>query len=206
MPGGLLDPRTILTAMTFLPEPPESPGASAEYSADLASDGYVNNLTRVWSWRPDVLAAFRATTGALTGDTTLSAREIALLVAGTAAARSDAYCGLAWGSRLARVATPSIAAGVLAGAPGGLTEREAALLAWCGAVTGDPNATTAADVSRLRAAGLTDREIFEATAYVALRMAFSTVNAALGAAPDPELAAAAPPEVRAAVTYGRPPG
>ena len=53
-------------------------------------------------------------------------------------------------------------------------------------------------------AGLADREIFEATAYVAFRLAFSTVNDALGAQPDEELVAEAPPEVRAAVTYGRP--
>jgi alkylhydroperoxidase family enzyme len=191
--------------MTFLAEPPASPGATAEYSADLDSDGYVNNLTRVWAWRPDVLAAYRATTGALTGDTTLSAREIALLVTATAAARHDAYCGLAWGRRLARAASPSVAAGVLAGSPQGLTARETALVAWCRSVAGDPNGTTDGDVTGLREAGLTDREIFEATTYIALRMAFSTVNAALGAAPDPQLADSVPAEVRTAVTYGRPP-
>jgi hypothetical protein len=56
----------------------------------------------------------------------------------------------------------------------------------------------------LRAAGLSDREIFEATVYVAFRLAFSTVNDALGARPDQRLVASAPPEVRAAVAYGRP--
>jgi len=60
-------------------------------------------------------------------------------------------------------------------------------------------------VDALRAAGLSDRDIFEVTAFVALRLAFSTVNDALGAQPDPELVAAAPPEVREAVTYGRVP-
>jgi len=37
------------------------------------------------------------------------------------------------------------------------------------------------------------------------RMAFSTVNDALGAQPDAQLAAAAPVPVLAAVSYGRPP-
>ena len=41
--------------------------------------------------------------------------------------------------------------------------------------------------------------------FVALRMAFSTVNDALGAEPDPELAATAPAVVRGAVTFDRPP-
>ena len=35
-------------------------------------------------------------------------------------------------------------------------------------------------------------------------MAFSTVNDALGLRPDAELAASVHPEVRAAVSYGRP--
>jgi hypothetical protein len=35
----------------------------------------------------------------------------------------------------------------------------------------DPNATTSQDVERLREVGLGDREIFEATAWVAFRLA-----------------------------------
>lgn len=86
-----------------------------------------------------------------------------------------------------------------------LDAREAALRRWAEQVTRDPNATTAAHVDALRAAGLSEREILEATLCIALRLAFSTVNDALGAQPDAELLAEAPPQVRAAVTYGRPP-
>ena len=53
--------------------------------------------------------------------------------------------------------------------------------------------------------GVDDREIFEATAFVAFRLAFSTVNDALGAAPDKQLADDAPHAVRDAVSFGRPP-
>jgi hypothetical protein len=67
----------------------------------------------------------------------------------------------------------------------------------------DPNAITAADVSALRDARLSDAEIFNATVFVAFRLAFSTVNDALGARPDAQLAAAAPAAVRDAVSYGR---
>jgi hypothetical protein len=69
----------------------------------------------------------------------------------------------------------------------------------------DPNSTTEEQVSRLRELGLGDREVFEATAFIALRLAFSTINDALGAAPDQQLAEDAPERVRKAVTYGRPP-
>jgi hypothetical protein len=67
----------------------------------------------------------------------------------------------------------------------------------------EPNAITAEDVDRLRAVGLTDQEIFDVTVFVAFRLAFSTVNDALGARPDWQLAAAAPATVRDAVDYGR---
>ena len=40
---------------------------------------------------------------------------------------------------------------------------------------------TADDVEALRSAGIADQEIFHATAFVALRLAFSTVNDPLGA-------------------------
>jgi hypothetical protein len=39
---------------------------------------------------------------------------------------------------------------------------------------------------------------------VALRIAFSTVNDALGAQPDAGMHATVPPDVRDAVTFGRP--
>jgi hypothetical protein len=51
---------------------------------------------------------------------------------------------------------------------------------------------------------LDDGQIFAITAFVALRLAFSTVNDALGAQPDAQLAQSLPREVREAVTYGRP--
>jgi hypothetical protein len=61
------------------------------------------------------------------------------------------------------------------------------------------------DVARLPEVGLGDREVLEATAVVAFRLAFSTINDALGAAPDKQLAVAAPDPIRAAVSYGRAP-
>ena len=78
------------------------------------------------------------------------------------------------------------------------------MAAWARKVARDPNATTPADVQALRDAGLDDEQIFAITTFVALRLAFSTVNDALGAQPDAQLAQSLPPEVRQAVTWGRP--
>ena len=62
------------------------------------------------------------------------------------------------------------------------------------------------DVNALRAAGFTEKEIVEATVFIAFRLAFSTVNDALGVAPDWQLAKSVPNEVSAAVSFGRPAG
>ena len=141
----------------------------------------------------------------LTCASSLKPREWAVLVCTTAATLGDSYCALAWGKRLADQSDAATAAAVLASSDAAaLDAREKVLADWARKVVRSPNATSAADVERLRAAGFTDLEIFEATAFIAFRVAFSTVNDALGARPDLPLAQAAPPAVRAAVSYGRP--
>jgi hypothetical protein len=75
---------------------------------------------------------------------------------------------------------------------------------WARKVARDPNATRAADVQALREAGFSDPQIFTITVFVALRLAFSTVNDALGVPPDAALRASTPNVVLDAVTFGRP--
>ena len=75
--------------------------------------------------------------------------------------------------------------------------------AWARKAVENPNATTAQDVDELRAAGFPDKEILEATTFIAVRLAFSTINDAPGVMPDWQIAEAAPDEVRNAVTFGR---
>jgi uncharacterized peroxidase-related enzyme len=190
----------------FMPEPPPSELAAAFYAEDRETDGYLNNLTRLWCWRPDMLQAIIDQRGRLLDESELTAEDVAVLVTATAAARSDSYCALAWGTRLAAHTDDRTAASVLAGSVDDLDTRRAALTTWARQVVADPNATVSSDIERLREVGLSDRAIFEATVYVALRLAFSTVNDALGAAPDRELAERAPARVRDAITFGRPPG
>jgi hypothetical protein len=115
-----------------------------------------------------------------------------ILVAAGASAFGDSYCSLAWGGKLATKTGADIAAAVIAGDDSGLEPAERPLAAWARAVAGDPNATHAAQVAALRAAGYADADIFAMTVFVALRVALSTVNDALGIAPDTELAAGLP--------------
>ena len=57
----------------------------------------------------------------------------------------------------------------------------------------------------LREEGFSERELFEITAFVAFRLAFSTVNDALGIPPDAQLVERAPEPLRNAVAFGRAP-
>lgn len=189
----------------FLTEPAATPAVQQMYDDDLAGDGYVMNLTRVWAHVPaayDGLTALLADQARTAG---LTDRDRGVLVSALASTLGDAYCSLAYGGRLARWADERTAVAVLSGADDGLSDRDRTLAAWARQVARDPNGTTAADVAALRAVGFDDRQVAALTAYVALRLAFSTVNDALGAHPDAELADAAPAGVRDAITWGRPP-
>jgi uncharacterized peroxidase-related enzyme len=135
---------------------------------------------------------------------TLTDRDWAVLVTSTASQLGDSYCSLAWGDKLASVTDPGTAAAVIAGdEESALSKRERALADWARQLVRDPNSTTREDIDRLRAVGLDEREIFEATAFVAFRLAFSTINDALGATPDEQLRERVPAAVRAAVNFGR---
>jgi alkylhydroperoxidase family enzyme len=96
-----------------------------------------------------------------------------------------------------------VAAAVLQGTDAGLTDQERAMASWARKVVRDPNSTTPEDIQELRDAELTDQQIFAITAFVALRLAFSTINDALGAAPDTQLMESLPDEITSSVTYGR---
>ena len=189
---------------SFLEEPPVSPQAQELFDEDVADDGFVWNVTRLWAHQPDTLKQlFDLMSGAFRASG-LTFRQRGILVTAAASTLGDSYCSLAWGGKLAKATDAGLAAGVLSGDDAGLTDQEKALAVWARKVARDPNATTPADIQELRDCGLDDGQIFAITTFVALRLAFSTVNDSLGAQPDAELAQSLPREVREAVSYGRP--
>jgi alkylhydroperoxidase family enzyme len=189
---------------SFLSDPEPSAQVQRLYDDDLAGDGFVMNLTRVWAHDPDGHDRFSGLLGHLARDLTF--RQKGILVSATASTLGDSYCSLAWGKRLADEVGPAAAVGVLNGDDTALDPAEQALARWARTIVRDPNTTGPDDIAALRDAGFDDDQIFALTAYVALRGAFSTVNDALGARPDTELADMAPAEVRDAITWGRPAG
>jgi uncharacterized peroxidase-related enzyme len=195
-----------MTRMTgsFLQEPAVSAEVQALFDEDLEDGGYVWNVSRLWAHQPETVKQLFGLMSQAFRPSGLTFRQRGILVTAAASALGDSYCSLAWGGKLGQASDADVAAGVLTGTDAGLTDQEKAMASWARKVARDPNATTPAYIAALRDSGLDDEQIFAITAFVALRLAFSTINDSLGAAPDAQLAASLPQQVREAVTYGRP--
>jgi alkylhydroperoxidase family enzyme len=193
-----------MDAIGFLDMPFVTPEAQALFDEDIAEDGYVMNVSKLWAYNAPLVTGLFDLMRQAIADHQLSFRQRGVLVAACASTLGDSYCSLAWGSKLAGVSDPETASAVLRGENEGLSDQERALASWARKVTSDPNATTPGDVEVLRSAGFTDAQVFAITTFVALRLAFSTVNDALGVGPDAALRSKAPDAVLAAIGYGRP--
>ncbi len=190
----------------FVTEPAPTPEVERIYDEDRDGLGYVMNATRMWAHQPAVQTAMFDLIGRAAESAGLSFRERGILVTACASTRGDSYCSLAWGGKLAGEAGDDVAAAVLRGDDAALEPAERVLARWARQVVRDPNATRVDDVAALRDAGYDDARIVAITVFVALRLAFSTVNDALGAPPDHALATGVPAVIRDVVTFGRPAG
>ena len=200
----MASPSETAGATQFLDRADVSEKVQALFDEDLAELGFVMNASRLWAYQPEALALLFSLMSQVTSARPFRFRERGILVAACASALGDSYCSLAWGTKLAAKADAQLAARVLRGDDSALTQAERAMAAWARRVTRDPNGTSTKDVQDLRDAGFSDADIFAMTVYVALRVAMSTVNDALGARPDAEYRTLAPAPVRDAVTFGRP--
>lgn len=189
----------------FLAAPELDDQVQELYDGDLDGQGYVAELTKLWAYSPGALAALSHAMAVAVDMAGLDMPTRSLLVTAAASSMGDSYCTLAWGSKLARYADDDVVAGVVAGDDRRLSESGRALAAWARRVTREPSAIEATDVDELRGIGLDDRAVFGVTLFVALRVAFSMVNDALGAAPDAVLADRVSDSLLAAVDFGRAP-
>ncbi len=187
----------------FLAAATHTPEAQRLFDEDVNGVGYVTNVSRLWAYMPTALERLSDLMGRMTEAGSLTFRQRAVLVTAAAATLGDSYCTLAWGKKLAAELGSEVAAAVIGGAEDGLDAEERALACWARAVANDPNGIEARDVQGLRDTGFDETQIFAITAFVALRVAFSTINDALGAAPDSELGTSTPAPVLSAVSFGR---
>ncbi len=188
----------------FLHQTTDTAATETIFTDDIREIGFVMNASRLWAFQPDTMTGLFDLLHATAVAGGLTPRQRGVLVTATASTLGDSYCSIAWGSRLATVIGDDIAAEVLHGDDTNLTETERAMARWARSITKDCTATVPDDVDALRRTGFTDEQIFAMTVFIALRIAFSTVNASLGARPDAAFRSKAPTSVLDAVTFGRP--
>jgi alkylhydroperoxidase family enzyme len=161
------------------------------------------NASRLWAYQPTTMTGLFDLLRQANSTDRLNVRQRGILIAACSSTFGDSYCSLVWASRLAAASDPPTAAAVLRGSDDGLDTGERVMAGWARKVARDPNATTEEDVQHLRDVGFTDAQIFTITVFVALRLAFSTVNDALGVPPDVALRSTAPATVLDIVRFGR---
>jgi alkylhydroperoxidase family enzyme len=182
----------------FLGDAPGSVAAAALAEEDLTDFGFVTNATKLWMHDPDLVEKLFDLIGSTARSAELSFVERGIATITGAGAAGDPYCPLAWGTKVAEVADAGLAASLVSGSDDLLDARGRAIAAWARLVATDPRSATSADLAPLFAAGYDRAQILRLTLFVALRLAFSSVNGALGAVPEQDYVDLAPAEVREA--------
>jgi len=194
--------------MTFIDTVSEDEAGGAVagfYEHDRAEHGYVWNMTRAFSPRPEVLAAWQQLNAAVRSN--LELRRYELITIAAARALRSSYCMLAHGTVLLdELLTPDELGAVVADHhDAGLEPVEVAIMDLAGKVVRDATSVTQADVDGLREHGLSDPEILDIVLAAAMRCFLSKTLDAVGAQPDAEFEQRiAEPGLRAALAIGRP--
>jgi uncharacterized peroxidase-related enzyme len=167
-----------------IPEEAASPEMAAMFAADRDHHGYVNNWTKVYARRPDVLAAWEALRNAITGG--MDQRRYELVTMAAAQRMRSSYCALAHGVGLMKHFYDAETVLHLASdrENAGVDEVDVAVMRFAEKVVDDASQITQADVDRLRDLGLSDEDVINVALAAAARCFFSKVLDAVGAQPD----------------------
>lgn len=160
--------------------------------------GYLPNLVRVFSLRPEAYRGWLQLNGAVKAPD-LRRYELATLAA--ARRLRSSYCALQHGKVLAQ---EFLSFEDVPGLPDGLDDADRAVMELAEKVVDDATSVTQADIDRLRGFGLSDVEIVDVVLAAAARCFFSKTLDALGCDPDSAFNDLIEPELREALTVGRP--
>jgi uncharacterized peroxidase-related enzyme len=157
---------------------------AAMYAGAKETFGYVPNMVKVFSHRPEVMDGWNRLVASIRNN--IDARRYELVTIAAAKALKSSYCMLAHGSVLLRdhCNTEQLQAIVTEPDESDLDDVEKAIMRFAGKVVRDATSVTRDDVDGLRRFGLSDSEIFDIAATAAVRCFFSKTLDALGAQPD----------------------
>jgi uncharacterized peroxidase-related enzyme len=174
------------------PVPPEqAEGMVREiYDEDLRDDGYVSNMTLLFSLNPAAYQAWGALIGTIREQMDLRRYELVTLAAATTL--RCRYCVSAHGDRILEseiFGREQLEAITRDFRTAGLPDVEVALMELAEKVALHAYRVTPEDIEQLRGFGLTDAEIFNVVLAAAARCFFSKSLDAMGAEPDAALSA-----------------
>jgi uncharacterized peroxidase-related enzyme len=172
------------------------------YATDREAFGFLPNFTQAFSLRPNVYAAWRQLNGAIKSGMDLRRYELATIAA--ARRLRSSYCMLAHGSVLMdKFLDPEVLQAVVADRhTADLSDTDLAIMDFAEKVVDDATSVDQADMDRLRAAGLSDADIFDVVLAATARCFFSKTLDALGVSPDAKYGKL-DADVRDALTVGR---
>ena len=185
-----------------IPEEAATDAVADLYSNGKSQFGYLPNMHRAFSLRPEYWDAWGALLTAIKAN--MDTRRYELVTVAAAAELKSSYCALAHGKILADGLMSGSAVAAIVEAPDSddLTPVDRDIACFARAVVRNASGVTEDDVAPLRAHGLTDAEISDITAAAAVRCFFSKYLDALGFPPDAAYRDL-PEDLRKALTVGR---
>jgi uncharacterized peroxidase-related enzyme len=191
--------------MTFLKTVAEEEAeghVAAMYAADIEHNGYLPNYSRIFSLHPGAYRAWGGLILSIRGE--MDRRRYELATMGAANQLRSTYCSLAHASVLEErfLDTEELRRIVSGQASTVLSDVDCEIVAFAKKVAEDATSVSEEDITRLREAGLTDRDIFDVVLAVAARSFFTKVLDATGTLADAEYNEM-DPELREALTVGR---
>lgn len=173
----------------------------AMYERQQAAWGYVPNYSKVFCYRPEVMARWGRLLAEIKRPMDLRRFELATFAA--AHALCNTGCTLTHGKALASFIGEDALRALALGEPAeGLSDADLAIAAFARKVALDAVSVDAADIDSLRAHGLTDAEIFDVVVTAAGRAFFTKVLDALGVEGEPGFSGLSP-ALREMLTLGR---
>ena len=203
--GDGVTPEAVPSRSGFLGAPPHSPAAQRLFDEDLEGAGYVTNVSRLWAHLPSALNGLSDLMGETTRAGSLSFDPAGRARDGGCVSPGRLLLLDGMGQKtLRRRRRPRSLPRVIGGGTEGLDDDGPGVGPMGSTGGNEPELHLGRGRSGAsRDVGFDDSQIFAITAFVALRLAFSTVNDALGSVPDSELREAMPEPVRSAVVFGR---
>ncbi len=177
---------------------------AAIYRSETDRWGFLPGFVEVFSHHPEAYKAWLNLVGTLYGGMDRRRCELATLAA--ARVYRSTCCSVAHGKMMRDrfFSADQLIRIVRDYRDAGLDDVDVAIVDFAQQVASDPSGVTQADVDRLKALGLTDRDVFDVAFAVAARAFFATLIESLGTVAEEQFVVDLEPALLEALAVGRP--